>query len=63
MSVVALARVVREELEDVLHSAEAGILGGVPDLNEYHRLCGKRQGLLQAISILDEQVSRMEQQD
>jgi len=63
MSVIAFARVAREELQQTLESVEAGILGGAKSWDEYQRLCGKRQGLQQALSILDEELSRMESQD
>lgn len=63
MSVVALARVVRESLQDALDSTDSGLVGGVKTWDEYQRLVGKRQGLQQALNILDAEVQRFDQQD
>ncbi len=63
MSVVALARVVRESLQESLASVEAGILGGVATWEEYKGLVGKRQGLQLALSLLDEEVRRFDEQN
>ena len=63
MSVVALARVIRDALKEDLASTEAGILGGVQTWDEYQRLCGKRQGLQRAALILEDEFERMEKQE
>lgn len=63
MSVVALARVVRDELQEDLRSVEQGILSGVATWDEYKTLTGKRQGLQQALAVLDAQVQRFDQDD
>jgi hypothetical protein len=63
MSVVALARVVRESVQEVLESTDRGILNGVQTWEEYQRLLGKRQGLQQALNALDDEVHRFDQQD
>jgi hypothetical protein len=63
MSVVALARVVRDELQQDLQGVERGILSGVKDKDEYWMLVGKRQGLQQALAVLDAQVQRFDQDD
>jgi len=63
MSVVALARVVRDELLEELQVLEQGILQGVQDRDQYWALVGRRQGLKQALGILDDQAKRFDQQD
>lgn len=63
MSVVALARVLRESLQETLASVESGILGGVSTWDEYRGLVGKRQGIMQALATLDEEVRRFDEQD
>jgi hypothetical protein len=63
MSVVALARVVRESLQEALDSTDRGILGGVQTWEEYQKLVGKRQGLQMAMNRLDDEVSRFDAQD
>lgn len=61
MSVVAFARVLREELEEDLKSVEAGILGGISDHDSYRQAVGKRHGLMQALASLDDTVKRFDQ--
>lgn len=63
MSVVALARVVRNALKEEQDSVERGILAGVKDKDEYLQLVGKRQGLLLAIGTLDAEVQRFDEQN
>ena len=63
MSAVALARVVQEAIVEALVSTEVGILNGVKNWDEYQRLCGKRQGLQQAQTILEEETDRMNNQE
>lgn len=63
MSVVALARVTRDALKEALASTETGLLGGAKTWDEYQRLAGKRQGLQQALNILDDEVQRFDTQD
>ena len=58
--IVAFVRIVREELEDELRTAEEGILNGPQDIDEYRRLVGKRQGLKSALAIIDETVKRFD---
>lgn len=61
MSVVAFARLMREELEEDLKSVEAGILGGLADHDHYRQAVGKRHGLMQALAILDDTIKRFDQ--
>ena len=64
MSVVAYARIARQELKETLESVESAMLsGGIKDFIEYQHIAGKRQGLLQALAILDETSKRFDQQD
>ena len=63
MSVVALHRLVRDALVDEKEMIEAGILQGVVTWEEYTRLCAKRQGLLTAIDVLDNQMRRFDEQE
>lgn len=60
---LALTRVVHAALEEALTSTEAGLLGGVKTWDEYQRLVGKRQGIQQAIVILEDEAQRMQNQD
>lgn len=60
---VALARVVREAIVEALSSTDAGILGGVKNWEEYQRLCGKRQGLQQALGIVEDESQKMDTQE
>lgn len=62
MSTVAFARLVREELADDLSSAEAAMLsGGIKSFEEYQHIAGKRQGLLQAIAVVDDVTRRFDE--
>lgn len=63
MSVTALVRVTRESINELLASTEAGILSGVRSWDEYNKLCGKRQGLQQALQELNDNATKLEQQD
>lgn len=63
MSVIALARVTRDALQEALKSVDAGLVGGVKSWDEYQRLVGKRQGLQLALNILDDEVQRFDRQD
>jgi len=54
----------RAELKEVLDSVERGILGGaVRDFEEYRFLIGKKVGLEQALSVVDESVKRFDERD
>jgi hypothetical protein len=63
MSVVALSRVVHEELQQQLKGVEGGILSGVASWDEYLRMTGKRAGLLQALAVVDEETQRFDNQE
>ena len=63
MSVVALARVLRTEFERMQQITETGLLNGVKDKDEYWLLVGRRQGVMQARAILDEEAQRFDAQD
>lgn len=63
MSVVALARLVRDELVESQKSVEQGILQGVQSWDEYQSAVGKRRGLMQAQAILDDTVKRFDEQN
>ena len=60
--VVAFARLVREELKESLDQIERAILAGdAKDHEEYRYLTGKRQGLQQAIAIIDDTSKRFDE--
>lgn len=63
MSVVALHRLVRDALIDEKEVIEIGILQGAPTWDDYIRLCAKRQGIAQALDVLDDQMRRFDSQD
>jgi len=64
MSVIALARVVRDDLLEARNGAEQAILNGHPtSFDEYRFLTGKRAGLETALALLDEAVKRFDEQD
>lgn len=63
MSTVALARVVRDALQQQQQTIESGLLAGVKDKDEYWMLVGRRQGLLQALSTLDDELRRFDEQE
>ncbi len=64
MSVVAYARLVREELEESLGSVDRSLVSGnLKDFEEYRYVAGKRVGLMQALSIVDDAVRRFDEQD
>ena len=60
--VVAYARIVRQELQEAIQQLEQAILAGdAKDLQEYRYLTGKRQGLQQAIAIIDDTSKRFDE--
>lgn len=60
--VVAYARIVRQELDEAIKQLEQAILAGdAKDLQEYRYLTGKRQGLQQAIAIIDDTSKRFDE--
>lgn len=63
MSVIAYARIVREELEEALKSIEIGLLQGVEDWDKYQNAVGRRRGLLQALAIVDETMARFDEKN
>jgi len=63
MSVVAFARLVREEIEQDLQSVETGILAGIPNMEDYRQAVGKRHGLKQALGIIEDTMKRFDEQE
>ena len=60
--VVAYARIVRQELDEAIKQLGQAILAGdAKDLQEYRYLTGKRQGLQQAIAIIDDTSKRFDE--
>ena len=61
--IVAFARVMRTRLEEEIASVDRGLLGGnLKDFNEYHRLSGRRQGLMEAVALVDEIMNKFDSQ-
>ena len=61
--IVAFARMLRNSLEEELSSVDRGLLSGnLPDFYEYKRLSGKRQGIVEALALVDEVTSKFDQQ-
>ena len=63
MSTIAFARLVREELDEDLRLAEAGILQGAESWEQYQYALGRRRGLQQAIAAIDETTRRFDEQN
>lgn len=61
MSVIAYARLAREDLEESLRSVESGILSGVQTWDEYNKAIGRRRGLMQALEMIDETTRRFDE--
>lgn len=61
--IVAFARMMRNSLEEQLDSVDRGLLGGnLKDFGEYQRLSGKRQGIVEALALVDEVTSKFDNQ-
>jgi len=63
MSAVAMARLVREELDDSLKMVETGLIHGADSWDAYQFALGTRRGLLQAIAAVDEVTKRFDEQN
>jgi hypothetical protein len=60
--VVAFARLVRQDLEEALQSLDRALLAGdAKSFEEYRYLTGKRQGLQQALAIIDDTSKRFDE--
>ena len=60
--VVAFARLVRQALDEELKQTEQAMLAGnVKTFEEYRYTAGKRQGLLQALAIIDDTSKRFDE--
>ena len=58
--IVAFHRAMLDELHQERHNIEQAILHGAKDWNEYHMMIGKRQGIVTALSVLDEVIKRFD---
>jgi len=61
--IVAFARMLRNSLEEEIASVDRGLLSGnLKDFNEYHRLSGRRQGLTEALVLVDAVMTKFDSQ-